>query len=231
MSSFLRAMYRPGREGAKGGMPSFPRAMYSAEVGRVPKMKEQYPKDMEDKRRQLYSVADEARKDTNNKVVLIRDKLFINGKLYTDITQKHTSYQNTTHRQSQNHRDEPRWSKTYYRSRAPNTQAPSTSKPVSTSNPFAVLDSRTPQNTTTRRPTLAGKKKATSPLETGTYFKKPNCYNSDSDTTSEIDLTDSPSLLDTQPPPQERGDQESLTPSDNPGASDQTADQRPEENM
>ncbi|WAR27363.1 hypothetical protein MAR_013067 [Mya arenaria] len=117
------------------------------------------------------------------------------------------------------------------RSRAPNTQAPSASKPVSTSNPFAVLDSRTPQNTTTRRPTLAGKKKATSPLETGTYFKKPNCYNSDSDTTSEIDLTDSPSLLDTQPPPQERGDQESLTPSDNPGASDQTADQRPEENM
>ncbi|KAH3709599.1 hypothetical protein DPMN_069063 [Dreissena polymorpha] len=46
-------------------------------------VKDQLPKEMEDKRRPLYQIADELRKNKDNKVVLVRDRLFVNGQVYS----------------------------------------------------------------------------------------------------------------------------------------------------
>ena len=43
---------------------------------------EQFPAEIEERRKQLYAVAKNARRDPNNRVRLVRDKLFINGKEY-----------------------------------------------------------------------------------------------------------------------------------------------------
>ncbi|KAK3105279.1 hypothetical protein FSP39_021534 [Pinctada imbricata] len=43
---------------------------------------EQYPASIEDKRRELYPVMKNLKRNPNNKVRLVRDKLFVNGQLY-----------------------------------------------------------------------------------------------------------------------------------------------------
>ncbi|CAG2191257.1 unnamed protein product [Mytilus edulis] len=44
-------------------------------------IKEQFPKEIELKRKELYPILKQAKKD-NNKAVLVRDRLYINGELY-----------------------------------------------------------------------------------------------------------------------------------------------------
>ena len=50
-------------------------------------IKEQYPKEIENKRKSLYPVAKRAKKN-KCKVLLLRDNLFIDGKLYTPNSNK-----------------------------------------------------------------------------------------------------------------------------------------------
>jgi prefoldin subunit 5 len=45
-------------------------------------VKEQYPHEIEEKRKPLYKIAKDARENPENSVKLVRDKLFINNKLY-----------------------------------------------------------------------------------------------------------------------------------------------------
>ena len=47
--------------------------------GKQFRIREQFPKVIEEKRKMLYPVAKEARKSTENKVRLVRDKLYVNG--------------------------------------------------------------------------------------------------------------------------------------------------------
>ena len=47
-------------------------------------IREQYPAEMETKRKRLYPVMRRYQKNTNNKVSLVRDKLYVNGLLYSE---------------------------------------------------------------------------------------------------------------------------------------------------
>lgn len=65
---------------------------------------EQFPAEIEDRRKRLYPVAKNARRDPNNRVRLVRDKLFINGKQYD-----HGATNNQTQSQPQQiHREQNR---------------------------------------------------------------------------------------------------------------------------
>ena len=74
-------------------------------------VKDQYPREMEEKRKLLYDVADEARKNPENKVRLVKDKLFINNKQYIPDNTKQQQQQ-----QPQQHyrRTDGRYSGRYY---------------------------------------------------------------------------------------------------------------------
>ena len=58
---------------------------------------------MEDKRKQLYPVANDARKNLENKVRLVRDKLFINHKPYIPEGQTIVKSRDTMQRSARNY--------------------------------------------------------------------------------------------------------------------------------
>ena len=182
-------------------------------------IKDQYPKDMEEKRKTLYPVADEARKNTENKVNLVKDRLYINGKQYIPETpsgqqqqqyqqHQHQQYQHQQQRQPQNrsfgrnwpairrynnvdNRNAPQGSRTFYRTPAPTPQPtlPDQTDVLPLSNRFTALASETPENRPNRSQ-LAGKNKATSPLEDSNTFKKQNRRTSDSQSDSDSEQSD-----------------------------------------
>ena len=63
-------------------------------------MKEQYPVEIEERRKLLYGEANAARQNTNNKVRLVRDKLYINGQQYIQGLTKYQSSSNRDTRQN-----------------------------------------------------------------------------------------------------------------------------------
>jgi hypothetical protein len=154
-------------------------------------VKDQYPREMEEKRKGLYSIADESRKNPENRVNFVRDRLYVNGiQQFPNERQNnqrnHDGYNPHYNRPSENNnrnyqrttlsRNERQQSRTFYRkssSHGTNNQWPNQIK----------MNNQTPI-TNNKGPSLAGKKKATSPLETDSTFKKPYIVYSDSDSDS-----------------------------------------------
>ena len=114
LQCFLKnEMNRADRLGAHRAGQTFPRAMIAEferfkdreEVKRLaPKtligkpfgVREQFPKEIEDKRKILYGEMKKAKRNPDNKVKLVRDKLFIKNIEY--IPEEARSYENKTHK-------------------------------------------------------------------------------------------------------------------------------------
>lgn len=192
-------------------------------------IKEQYPKEMEDKRKILYPVANDARKNPENKVRLVRDKLFINHEQYipevrTTLNSREnvqTSGRTHVNRDSRNSRSnsymqhdqnyqarggykpsQTQWSRTF--SRRPQTQKPEKNEQndnflENRFNIFSQMNSTPSQ--VSQRTQHAGKTKARSPLDNDVNVKKHR-ENGTQYSDSE-DSEDSTLLIDcdqTQPP-------------------------------
>jgi hypothetical protein len=167
-------------------------------------VKEQFPPEIENKRKSLYSVAKDARKNPGNKVRLVRDKLFINNKLYkegdsipktqntnnihdaslkTNYTQGDTTQQQTNGIRT----------RTFTRRYKQQERKPITPGPACffSQNRFSLLTEDTP-----RREHLAGKTKAKSPLDQDVTLKKHReaSTTSESETETEHEKT----LIDSQ---------------------------------
>lgn len=174
-------------------------------------IKEQYPKEMEDKRKQLYPVANDARKNPENKVRLVRDKLFINHEQYipevqTTIKPRDTmqnsarNYENRNSRVPRNNETrgnmhynqfdgararkpyQTQWSRTF--NRRPQTENPDINQQNDyfSGNRFNLLNQM--NSTPSQRTQHAGKTKAKSPIDNDINFKKQKedeMQNSDSD--------------------------------------------------
>ena len=70
-------------------------------IGTEYSVNEQFPKAIEDRRKVLYPIAKNARRNESNKVRLVRDKLYINGQLHIpddSLTQQQQSQQNPARR-------------------------------------------------------------------------------------------------------------------------------------
>lgn len=187
---------------------------------------EQFPPEIEEKRKPLYEAAKKARLNKDNTVRLVRDKLYINGELFipndnNNKTNKtlNNSEINGTRRKTTYY--DPNEMKTYKRPQNNNNYAqsetrdqryntnfgqrsrtfkrtifnnrniqPERTSSVQLSNKFGVLSEYTPST----RPSYAGKKKATSPLENDLFPKKQHFDSSDSDSEREslMDLTQEP---------------------------------------
>ena len=154
---------------------------------------EQYPIEIEEKRRPLYQIAKKARENTENKVKLVRDKLYINGELFKPQTINDSENSTDTHLERNTHKFQPtnksykqrdatididtrehsltRRSRVFTRRATNVPTAEKSSVGIATSNRYAALGDNppTPQSV---RPTRVEKKKATSPLESVTTFKK-----------------------------------------------------------
>jgi len=177
---------------------------------------EQYPQEIESKRKPLYSVAKKAKADKNNTVKLIRDKLYINGELYIPkpgaetarrenedrygtpyrANTDNTRVQARTYSRGQNVTNRT-WPNTYTRSAQNNVQTNyrANEPQIFTNNRFSALAMNTPPNEQTTRVSHAGKKKATSPLEDIATFKRQTHERIQGTSASQIDmdLTQEPS--------------------------------------
>ncbi|KAH3729033.1 hypothetical protein DPMN_054996 [Dreissena polymorpha] len=140
-------------------------------------VKDQYPKEMEDKRRPLYKIADELRKHKYNKVVQVRDRLFANGKPYIPqqtnsvnkgnlTTMTNASNQNkgsgnqtstNTQRTNTHALEENHWSRTFYRRQSHQQRIDNSG--ITTQNKFSALSTPASGETSTRFFKHAGKKK------------------------------------------------------------------------
>ena len=69
-------------------------------IGTNISVNEQFPSEIEQRRKVLYPVAKNARRNRDNKVRLVRDKLFINGQQYTPEVNQNTTQQPSNHRQN-----------------------------------------------------------------------------------------------------------------------------------
>jgi len=163
---------------------------------------EQFPQEIEEKRKKLYSVAKKARENVNNKVNLVRDKLYINGQLYIPNTEG-TTKDDRYRAPYRNNRDDPAtsntrersrgvnvsnraWTRTYTRTTQNGAQTNNTADDIQHNNRFSVLAETTPNNPPPYR--AWGKKKATSPLEQPGTFKKQNYDGNSSADESQIDI-------------------------------------------
>ena len=175
---------------------SAPETLINTQYG----VREQYPYGIEEKRKQLYPIAKKARQDKDNKVRLVRDKLFINGQeVRVDETKgtkisKPATYRNNEHKNSDIIR-----SRIVYGKRRTNfgktPRRPDTNFETPIGNRFDMLsnlkDSReiTNPQSTQRKST---KNKASSPVDQDMTFKKyreGQSENTDSDSESDINLT------------------------------------------
>ena len=81
-------------------------------IGTGYSVNEQFPQEIETRRKVLYPVAKSARQNQSNKVRLVRDKLYINGQLYlpeqttdtTNTSQQHPQRRLSTQRETRNYR-------------------------------------------------------------------------------------------------------------------------------
>ena len=72
-----------------------------SQIGTEYSVNEQFPKAIEDRRKVLYPIAKNARRNESNKVRLVHDKLYINGQLHIpdgSLTQQKQSQQNPARR-------------------------------------------------------------------------------------------------------------------------------------
>ena len=60
-------------------------------IGTIISVNEHFPSEIEQRRKVLYPVAKNARRNRDNKVRLVRDKLFINGQQYTPEVNQNTT--------------------------------------------------------------------------------------------------------------------------------------------
>ncbi|XP_053374336.1 DNA ligase 1-like [Mercenaria mercenaria] len=189
------------------------RVKYSGNVlkGKKFSVVEQFPKEIEDRRKKLYPVMRKAKEDKQNKVRLVKDRLYINNVQYEptesdEIESRHQFDQNKAHvrknwrneerysapRQRIYEYDHYRGSKTYYQTkRKESTQNATPIPSFETPNRFGTLsftnDSEWPPINVNRE-----KKKATSPLdrEILTKKQKENSEKSNSDSESEKSVID-----------------------------------------
>ena len=81
-------------------------------IGTGYSVNEQFPQEIETRRKVLYPVAKSAQQNESNKVRLVHDKLYINGQLYlpeqttynTKMSQQHPQRRLSTHRKTRNYR-------------------------------------------------------------------------------------------------------------------------------
>lgn len=150
-------------------------------------IREQYPKEIEDKRKSLYPIMRRLKQDPNNRVSLVRDKLYINGSLYTGPVpgsiQTYTASNNDGPINSQPNLTS-RSRQTRQQLRAQRNHSVSRERDILLNNPFQLLQDD--DSFTTDR--QYGKRKANSPLTEETENKKCNDVLSRSDnfTYSEI---------------------------------------------
>ncbi|KAH3892798.1 hypothetical protein DPMN_016928 [Dreissena polymorpha] len=148
-------------------------------------VKDQYQKEMEDKRRPLYQIADELRKNKDNKVVLQPDNVTkgdTNNRTGTGNQDRSNGNQTSNNRQRINTQavDENHWSRTFYRRQNQQKQIENTG--ITVQNKFNALSTPTIGETSTRFSKHAVKKKATSPLDSENLFKKQHyCVSSNSE--------------------------------------------------
>ena len=69
-------------------------------IGTNISVNEQFLSEIEQRRKVIYPVAKNARRNRNNKVRLVRDKLFINGQQYTPEVNQNIAQQPSNHRQN-----------------------------------------------------------------------------------------------------------------------------------
>ena len=210
------------RLGARRAGQTFPRAIIAKferfkdreEVKRLPPktligkpfaVREQFPKEIEDKRKILYGEMKKAKRNLENKVKLVRDKLFINNTEY--IPEEARSYENQTHksrgrsfeplegrpyRDQSERRPEVSRTDTRYKSRYIYQRPGSSTElaqftrtnrmnPIETSNRFDGLSECEPSTPIRNNPvgqrTISRKQKAVSPLEAN-YTQKRQCEGS-----------------------------------------------------
>ncbi|WAR28630.1 hypothetical protein MAR_014334, partial [Mya arenaria] len=200
-------------------------------------VKEQFPPEIESERKLLYGPAREARENKENKVRLVKDKLYINGQRYApkerpnnplnrqneQFRSDNNSFQRTARWSSNVNREErTRWSRTFTRSQ-PTSGWRNAENTIPLRNAFAALGTETQKGIETPRQSHAGKKKATSPLENVDTFKKYKENGSHSDSEENVESTVLIDLVvdsqtDTQPPLEGQGEQ-----SNEPSASAETS--------
>lgn len=206
-------------------------------IGTRYSVNEQFPPEMESRRKELYPVAKDARRIETNRVRLVRDKLYINGAQYIPNTAPNAAPErqinmrdsrsqrtnnNTIHSQQTNGRNVSNRNETplligqQYSRRRPNTQntqfgqerssgvntstvrAPgnahmqndtsySPERNTFTSNKFIVLGEET-TDSQLLTPSCAGKKKASSPLDSDLTLKKQREYTSFDSTNGECEI-------------------------------------------
>ena len=123
-------------------------------------VREQFPPEIEEKRKLLYPVMRQAKQNKQNKVRLIRDKLYINGQEYRETRQQPDTRQ--TYDRYNTQRTWGNYDRTTTTRRGDIGQLPQANNTLFTQNRFNCLtDGAT--NSPTRY--SAGKQKATSPLE------------------------------------------------------------------
>ncbi|MCG8047155.1 MAG: hypothetical protein N0E48_16250, partial [Candidatus Thiodiazotropha endolucinida] len=153
-------------------------------------IREQFPRQIEIKRKQLYPIAKEARKNTNNKVRLIRDRLFVNNeeviveslKASEPRFEKGRTEHDRQTNPANNERSSYRGGRTFYRGKGARKgfipRQTETAKlldfSVPISNTFGMLSeyNETPIRRTASNSSMAGKHPASSPLDAEYVTKK-----------------------------------------------------------
>ena len=69
-------------------------------IGTNISVNEQFPSEIEQRRKVLYPFAKNSRRNRDNKVRLVRDKLFINGQQYTTEENRNATQHPSNHRQN-----------------------------------------------------------------------------------------------------------------------------------
>lgn len=156
-------------------------------------VKDHYPQEIEERRKQLYQAAKTARQDPNNKVRLVRDKLFINNRQYfpaentANTADRHQNrnypmyngnhVNNLTHAtRNTDYRPSTERTRTNTYNEQPSARPKYTASAVRTSNRFEILQTQD-VSTPNQRASVCNsfKKKATSPLDqTDRDIKKPH---------------------------------------------------------
>lgn len=161
-------------------------------------IREQFPAEIEQRRKPLYPVMRKALEDKNNKVKMVRDKLYINNVLYKPSNSNSQATNRDTNHQSFNPRVPPSRTnsnksqinfRTPYRSNFKQTKQPATqSYDFTTPNRFTSLSRSDSSQSLPNMQQKSVKKKATSPLEADVQNKKPREELSSIEINPETDL-------------------------------------------
>ena len=165
-----------------------PDALYGTKYG----VREQYPQEIEEKRKLLYPEAKTARQDKDNKVRLVRDKLYVNGKEVKVETRKNDNSYKVKDPPGREREMKQKWQnntvygRTIYPSRYRNIQCNSNNKPsglawqnppkrdVPVKNRFEILSGlgECSENRDQSLDRKSVKNKASSPVDRDITFKK-----------------------------------------------------------